>query len=137
MTTPAVIKLPLSTFKNMSMEQTWRIDDCLYQARQAWKFFEYYKNYLVSDDFPETSFHLFSYKPHIETFKQLINKMLTSSESHPSSPDEYLFITATKLSRLLLDQEMNFAVSNAFSLSPLSTTLLRNYLFLSHNIERI
>ena len=58
MTTPAVIKLPLSTFENMSMEQTWRIDDCLNQARQAWKFFECYKNYLVTDDFPETSFHL-------------------------------------------------------------------------------
>ena len=58
MTTPAVIKLPLLTFKNMSMEQTWRIDDCLNQARQAWKFFEHYKNYVATNDFPETSFHL-------------------------------------------------------------------------------
>ena len=58
MTTPAVIKLPLSTFENMSMEQMWRIIDCLYQARQAWKFFKYYKTYLASDNFPETSFHL-------------------------------------------------------------------------------
>ena len=32
---------------------------------------------------------------------------------------------------------MNFAVSTAFSSSPLSTILLRQYLFLSHNIERI
>ena len=63
--------------------------------------------------------------------------MLTSSESHPSSPDEYPFLTATKLSQLLLDQEMNFAVSTMFSSSPLLTILLQNYLFLSHNIEQI
>ena len=63
--------------------------------------------------------------------------MLTSSESRPSSPDEYPFLTATELSRLLLDQEMNFAVSTMFSSSPLSTFLLQNYLFLSHNIEWI
>ena len=62
--------------------------------------------------------------------------MLTS-ESCPSSPDEYPFLTATELSRLLLDQEMNFAVSTMFSSSPLLTILLRNYLFLSHNIEWI
>ena len=62
---------------------------------------------------------------------------MSTSESRPSSPDEYPFLTATKLSRLLLDQEMNFAVSTMFSSSPLSTILLRNYLFLSHNIERI
>ena len=88
---------------------------------------------MISQKLPFT----FSYKPPIRTFKQLINEMSTSSESCPSSPDEYPFITATELSRLLLDQEMNFAVSNAFSLSPLSTTLLQNYLFLSHNIEHI
>ena len=58
MTTPVVITLPLSSFKNMNMEQTWRIDDCLHQARQAWKFFEDYKTYLASNDFPETSFRL-------------------------------------------------------------------------------
>ena len=58
MTTLAVIELPLSTFENMSMEQMWRIEDCLNQARQAWKFFERYKNYMATDDFPETSFHL-------------------------------------------------------------------------------
>ena len=87
----------------------------------------------TSQKLPFTS----SCKPPIETFKQLINEMSTSSESHLSSPDEYPFITTTKLSCLLLDQEMNFVVSNAFSLSPLSTTLLWNYLFLSHNIERI
>ena len=62
---------------------------------------------------------------------------MTSSESCPSSPDEYPFLTATKLSRLLLDQEMNFAISSMFSSSPLSTILLWNYLFLSHNIEQI
>ena len=87
----------------------------------------------TSQKLPFTS----SCKPPIKTFKQLINKMSTSSESCLSSPDEYPFITTTKLSCLLLDQEMNFAVSNAFSLSPLSTTLLWNYLFLSHNIEHI
>ena len=54
-----------------------------------------------------------------------------------SSPDEYPVLTSAKLSRLLLDQEMNFAVAAAFSSSPLSTTLLRQYLFLSHNLERI
>ena len=32
---------------------------------------------------------------------------------------------------------MNFAVSTTFSLSPLSTVLLRQYLFLSHNLEQI
>ena len=32
---------------------------------------------------------------------------------------------------------MNFAVATAFSSSPLSTTLLRQYLFLSHNLEWI
>ena len=58
MTTPAVIELPLSTFENMSMEQTWGLDDCLNQARQAWKFFEWYKNYMATDNFPETSFPL-------------------------------------------------------------------------------
>ena len=58
MTTPAVIKLPLLTFENMKMEQTWRLDNCLNQARQAWKFFEWYKNYLTTEEFPETSFSL-------------------------------------------------------------------------------
>ena len=32
---------------------------------------------------------------------------------------------------------MNFAVATAFSSSPLSTMLLRHYLFLSHNLERL
>ena len=32
---------------------------------------------------------------------------------------------------------MIFAVSTVFSLSPLSTILLQQYLFLSHNLERI
>ena len=63
--------------------------------------------------------------------------MLSSFDSHLSSPDEYPLLTPAKLSRLLLDQEMNFAVSTAFSSSPLSTTLLQNYLFLSHNLEQI
>ena len=56
MNTPAVITLPLLTFENMKMEQTWRLDDCLDQARWAWRFFEWYKNYLTTEDFPETSF---------------------------------------------------------------------------------
>ena len=54
-----------------------------------------------------------------------------------SSPDEYPVLTSSELSRLLLDQEINFAVTTAFSASPLSTTLLRQYLFLLHNLERI
>ena len=58
MNTPAVITLPLSTFENMKMEQTWRLDDCLDQARRAWWFFEWYRNYLVTEDFPETSLPL-------------------------------------------------------------------------------
>ena len=57
--------------------------------------------------------------------------------SPTSSPDEYPVLTSSELSRLLLDQEMNFAVATAFSSSPLSTTLLRHYLFLSQNLERI
>ena len=54
-----------------------------------------------------------------------------------SPPDEYPVLTSTELSRLLLDQEMNFAVATAFSSSPLSTTLLRQYLFISQNLERL
>ena len=65
--------------------------------------------------------------------------MSNSSDQHSpvSSPDEYPVLTSSELSRLLLDQEMNFAIVAAFSSSPLSTTLLRQYLFLSHNLERI
>ena len=65
--------------------------------------------------------------------------MSNFSDRHTSvsSPDEYPVLTSSELSRLLLDQEMNFAVAAAFSSSPLSTTLLRQYLFLSHNLERI
>ena len=80
---------------------------------------------------------LSSCKSPIGISKQLTNEMSNSSESCPSSPDEYPFLTATELSQLLLDQEMNFAVSTTFSSSPLSTVLLWHYLFLSHNIERI
>ena len=58
MNTPTVITLPLSTFENMKMELAWRSDDCVEQAKQAWRFFEWYKSYLMSDDFPETSFPL-------------------------------------------------------------------------------
>ena len=58
MNTPAVITLPLSTFENMKMELAWRSDDCVEQAKRAWRFFEWYKNYLASNDFPETSFPL-------------------------------------------------------------------------------
>ena len=54
-----------------------------------------------------------------------------------SSPDEYPVLTSSELSRLLLDQEMNFAVAAAFSSSLLSTTPLQQYLFLSHNLEWI
>ena len=54
-----------------------------------------------------------------------------------SSPDEYPVLTSSELSRLLLDQEMNFAIVAVFSSSPLSTTLLWQYLFLSHSLERI
>ena len=60
-----------------------------------------------------------------------------SNSSDPSSLDEYPVLSSTELSRLLLDQEMNFAVATAFSSSPLSTTILRHYLFLSQNIERL
>ena len=65
--------------------------------------------------------------------------MSNSSDRHTpvSSPDEYPVLTSSELSRLLLDQEMNFAVAATFLSSPLSTTLLRQYLFLSHNLERI
>ena len=57
--------------------------------------------------------------------------------SSMSSPDEYPVLTSSELSQLLLDQEMNFAVAAAFSSSPLSTTLLWQYLFLSHNLKQI
>ena len=60
-----------------------------------------------------------------------------NSCSPSSSPDEYPLLTSAKLSRLLLNQEMNFAVSTMLSSSPLSTVLLRQYLFLSHNLEQI
>ena len=59
------------------------------------------------------------------------------SLSSSSSNDEYPMLTSSELSRLLLNQEMNFAVANMFSSSPLSTVLLRQYLFLSHNLEQI
>ena len=64
MNTPTVITLPLSTFENMMMELTWRLDDCLDQAKRAWKFFEWYKIYLMSDDFPETLFPLLLQSTH-------------------------------------------------------------------------
>ena len=60
-----------------------------------------------------------------------------SESCSSSSPDEYPLFTSTELSRLLLDKEMNFAVSTEFSSSPHLTVLLWNYLFLSHNIEQI
>ena len=67
--------------------------------------------------------------------------MSTSSNSRSlsssSSNNEYPLLTSSELSRPLLNQEMNFAVVNAFSSSPLSTVLLWQYLFLSHNLERI
>ena len=78
MTTPAMIKLPLLIFKNMNMEQTWRLDDCLNQARRAWQFFEWYKNYVATEDFPETSFPLllqFTYQ-NIQTIHQQDVKLL-------------------------------------------------------------
>ena len=61
----------------------------------------------------------------------------SDQRSPMSSSDEYPVLTSTELSRLLLDQEMNFAVATAFSSSPLSTTLLRQYLFISQNLERL
>ena len=64
MNTPAVITLPLSTFENMKMELTWRLDDCLDQAKRAWQFFEWYKNYLTSNNFPETSLPLLLHSTH-------------------------------------------------------------------------
>ena len=77
--------------------------------------------------------------PLVNISRHFINKMSTFSDQHSSisSPDEYPVLTSSELSRLLLDQEMNFAVAATFSSSPLSTTLLRQYLFLSHNLERI
>ena len=49
----------------------------------------------------------------------------------------HLILQNTYHSHLLLDHGMNFAVSNVFSASPLSTTILQNYLFLSQNIEHL
>ena len=65
--------------------------------------------------------------------------MSNSSDQHSplSSSNKYPVLSSAELSRLLLDQEMNFAVATAFSSSPLSTTLLRHYLFLSQNLERL
>ena len=81
MNTPAVITLPLSTFKNMKMEQMWRLDDCLGQARRAWRFFEWYKNYLTTEEFPETSFPLLLHSTyqHIQTIHQQNVDLLWSS----------------------------------------------------------
>ena len=117
------------------MELTWRLDDCLDQAKRAWKFFEWYKIYLTSDNFPETSFPLLlhSTRQHIQQLHHQNVELLwpTHLRIFPRR------IPSSELSRLLLDQEMNFAVAAAFSSSPLSTTLLRHYLFLSHNLEWI
>ena len=65
--------------------------------------------------------------------------MSNFSDQHSpiSSLDEYPVLSSTELSRLLLDQEMNFAIATAFSSSPLSTTLLWQYLFISQNIEQL
>ena len=65
--------------------------------------------------------------------------MSNFSDQHSSisSSNEYPVLSSTELSRLLLDQEMNFAVATAFSPSPLSTMLLRQYLFLSQNLKRL
>ena len=73
------------------------------------------------------------------TSNNYITRMSNYSNRHTpaSPPDEYPVLTSSELSRLLLDQEMNFAVATAFSSSPLSTTLLRHYLFLSQNLEWI
>ena len=77
--------------------------------------------------------------PLAKTSKWFINRMSTSfnSRSPSSSQDKYPLLTSAKVSQLLLDQEMNFAVSTAFSSSPLSTVLLQQYLFLSHNLKWI
>ena len=78
MNMPAVITLPLSTFENMKMEQMWRLDDCLDQARRAWQFFEWYKNYLATEDFPETSLPLLLHSTcqHIQILHQQNVKLL-------------------------------------------------------------
>ena len=75
----------------------------------------------------------------VSTSRWFISKMSTSSDprSSSSSHDKYPLLTSSELSRLLLDQEMNFVVSTTFSSSPLSTVLLQQYLFLSRNLERL
>ena len=82
---------------------------------------------------------LSSYILPVNVSSNCTTRMLNFSDRHTpvSSPDEYPVLTSSELSQLLLDQEMNFAVAAAFSSSPLSTTLLRQYLFLSHNLEQI
>ena len=81
----------------------------------------------------------FCYILHTNISNNCITRMSNFSDhrTSASSPDKYPVLTSSELSRLLLDQEMNFAVATAFSSSPLSTTLLRHYLFLSQNLERI
>ena len=122
----------------MNIEQMWMINDCLHQPDRPGSSLRIIKLtwlQMTSQRLPFAS----SCKTPIKTFERITNRMSTSSESHTSSSDsdEYPFITATELSHLLLDHGMNFAISNAFSASPLSTALLQNYLFLSQNIDRI
>ena len=133
MATPAMIKLPLSTFKNNKRGDwmtAWTKPDKLGSSSNGIRTTWQPRN---SQKHPFLPFC----NPLVRTFKPSINKMSSSFDSHLSSPDEYPLLTPTELSWLLLDQEMNFAVSTAFSSFLLSTVLLQNYLFLSHNIERI
>ena len=138
MNTPAVITLPLSTFENMKMEQMWRLDNCLDQARWAWRFFEWYKNYLMTEEFPETSFPLLLHSTcqHIQAIHQQNVNLLWSSFFHilpwwiPSLDFFWTFSTSAGPGN-------EFCCSDCVFFIPLSTTLLRQYLFLSHNLERI
>ena len=136
MNTPTVITLPLSTFENMKMEQTWRLDDCLDQARQAWRFFKWYKNYLMTEEFPETSFPLLLHSTcqHIQTIHQQNVDLLWSSFFLiipwwiPPFDFLWTFSTSSGPGNEFCSGDRIFLVS---------TVLLRQYLFLSHNLKRI
>ena len=67
-------------------------------------------------------------------------EMSNSSDSSVppfSDNDDYPLITSFERSHLLLDSGMSHTVSEAFSSSPLSTTMLWEYLFISQNLEQI
>ena len=92
----------------------------------------------IKTTYPQTTFQnppfiLFCWKPARIFFQTTVEMSSSSDSSTPpfSEDNNYTFITSFKLSHLLLDPGITHIVSKAFSSSPLSTTMLQEYLFIS------